>query len=121
MVPGYLVGLRTLLTFNDVEFDFVAFFQTFVPIDLDGAVVHKDVRTLIASDKSITLCVVKPLDLACVLSHEPCPSLKADSVGGRTTNLPVVETQIGVVWFSFFFWGEWAMVRRARSTFSDSV
>jgi hypothetical protein len=89
LVADDLVGLRALLTLNDVKFYFVAFFQTFVSIDLYGAVVYKNVRSIVASDKAVPLCVVKPFDLACVLSHEPYPSLGDRlRLGDRAANLP---------------------------------
>lgn len=70
-----LVSLRTLLPLNDVEVYFVAFLETFVSVDLDGAVVYENVRTIIASDKAVTFRIIEPLDFAFVLRHEPCPSL----------------------------------------------
>lgn len=73
-----LVSLRAFLALNNVEFYFVAFFQAFVAIDLNGAVVYKNVGSIVASDKAVPFCIVKPFDLAFVLRHEPCPSLKAD-------------------------------------------
>ena len=72
-----LIGLRTLLTLDDVELDFVTFFQTFVPINLDGAVVDEDVGAVVSSDEAVPFRIVEPFDFACILSHEPCPSWKA--------------------------------------------
>jgi hypothetical protein len=101
LMANYLISLRALLSLNNVKFYFVAFFQTFVPIDLDGAVVHENVRSIIASDKTVAFCVVEPFDLAFVLRHEPCPSLESRFRLGivRPTCL-YLETQEGVVWFS---------------------
>jgi hypothetical protein len=82
VVADDLVSLWALLPLDDVEFYFVAFFEAFVAVDLDGAVVDENVRTIFAPDKAITLRIVEPLDFACVLSHEPCPSLIADSGWG---------------------------------------
>jgi len=66
-----LVRLRSLLSFNDVEFDFIALFQAFVAVNLDRAIVHEDIRPIITPDKSVPFCVVEPLHLALVLSHVP--------------------------------------------------
>lgn len=74
-MPDNLVGLRALLSLDNVEFHLVTFLQTFVPIDLDGAVVHEDVRAVVPSDESVPFRIVEPFDFTCVLSHEPCPSL----------------------------------------------
>ena len=71
-----LIGLRPFLPLNNIEFYFIALFQAFVSIVLDGAVVHEDIWSIIAPDKAITFCVVEPLDLAFVLRHKPCPSLR---------------------------------------------
>lgn len=83
MVTGDLVGLWPLLALNDVKFDFVAFLQTFVTIDLNCAVVNEDIRSVISSYKAVTLRIVEPLHLTLILSHEPYPSLKQITVGDR--------------------------------------
>jgi len=70
-----LVGLRTFLTLNNIEFDFVAFLEALVSVELNSAVMDENVRSIIASYKAVALCVIKPLDFAFVLRHEPCPSL----------------------------------------------
>ena len=77
-MTNYLVGLRSFLSLDNIEFYLVAFLQTFVPIDLDGAVVDKDVGAVVSSDESVPFGVVKPFDLAFVLRHEPCPSLERE-------------------------------------------
>src|SRR5580692_1000173 len=38
---SYVAGLRSLLSFYDLEFDLIAFLQTFVALRADRAVVHK--------------------------------------------------------------------------------
>jgi hypothetical protein len=70
---GYLVCLRAFLTFYDIEFDVIAFFEAFVSIRLDGAVVHEDIGTLIASDEPVTFCIVEPLHFAFVECHATLP------------------------------------------------
>jgi hypothetical protein len=82
LVADYLIRLWAFLSLNDVKFYFVAFFQTFISIDLDGAVMNKNVRSIVSSDKSVPFGVVEPLDLSGVLRHETYPSLKADSGWG---------------------------------------
>ena len=66
---SYGIGLRTLLALNDVEFDLVPFFQAFVSIELDRAVMDKHVGAVIPANESISLRVVEPLHFAFVLSH----------------------------------------------------
>ncbi len=68
---GHGVGLRPFLTLNDIEFDIVSFFQAFVSIQLDRAVVNEDVRSVIAADETVTLRIVEPLHFAFVLCHLP--------------------------------------------------
>jgi hypothetical protein len=69
LVTDYCIRLGALLTLNDVELDVIALFQSFVPIQLNGRVVDEYIRSVVASDESITLGVVKPLNLPFVLSH----------------------------------------------------
>jgi len=66
---SYGIGLRTLLSLNDVEFHFVPFFQALVSIELDSAVMDKHVGSIVAADKAVTLRVIEPLHFAFVLSH----------------------------------------------------
>lgn len=87
LVSNDLVGLRPFLPLNNVELYLIAFFQTLVPIDLDGAVMDKYVGPVVSSDKAVTLRIIKPFDLTLVLSHEPCPSLKQIAVGETPTCL----------------------------------
>jgi hypothetical protein len=66
---SYGIGLGSFLPLNDIELDLVAFFQALVSIQLNRAVVHKHIGSIVPADKAITLCVVKPLDFSFVLSH----------------------------------------------------
>jgi hypothetical protein len=70
----YGIRLGTLLAFNYIELDVVAFFERFVPIQLDCRIVDEYIRPVFASDESVALGVVKPLDLPFVLSHSFLPS-----------------------------------------------
>ena len=63
------IGLRTLLSLNDVKLDLVPFFQTLVPIELDRAVMDKHVGSIVPADKAVTLRVIEPLHFAFELSH----------------------------------------------------
>lgn len=80
-MTNHLVGLWTLLPLNDVELDLVPLFQTFVPINLDGAVVDENVGSVVSSDESVAFGVVKPLDFAFVLRHEPYLPWNTISIG----------------------------------------
>jgi len=71
----YRVRLGTFLPFDDVELDLIAFFERFVSVQLDCRVMDEHVRPVFASDETIALGVVKPLDLTFVLSHRLLPSL----------------------------------------------
>ena len=58
----------------DVELDGIAFLQALVSIQLDGAVVDKDIgAAVVTSQKAIALCVVEPLHCALVLCHAFSP------------------------------------------------
>jgi hypothetical protein len=69
------IGLRTLLALNDVEFNVIALFQSFVAIQLDCRVVNENIWPVVTSDESVALGVIEPLDLAYVLSHRGLPFL----------------------------------------------
>jgi hypothetical protein len=76
--PCDLIGLRAFLALHDVKLDLVAFLQALVAIDLNGAVMHEHVRSVIAANKAVTLRVVEPLHFAFELSHKPWTFLQAD-------------------------------------------
>jgi hypothetical protein len=69
LVSGYLICLRSFVSLNNVKVDFIAFLQTLISIELNGAEVHKYIGPAFPPDESISFCVVKPLHLACVLCH----------------------------------------------------
>jgi len=69
------IRLRTFLTLDDVELDVIALFQRLIPIQLNGRVVYEYIRPVIASDKSIALGVIEPLDLPFALCHRLLLSL----------------------------------------------
>ena len=71
----YTVRLRTFLTLDDIELDLIAFFQCLIAVQLYRRIVDEHIRPVIASDESVSLGVVEPLDLAFVLSHRLLPSL----------------------------------------------
>ncbi len=68
-MPGYGVGLWTLLTVDDVEFDLVSFFQRLVSIYLNGRVMYENIRSVFTTDEAEAFGVIEPLDCAFVLSH----------------------------------------------------
>ena len=84
------VCLRPLLTLNDVEFHIIAFFQGFVAIQLYCRVVNEDIWPVVASDESVALGVVKPLDLTFVLSHRPPPSLHREKYTAADRGIQVI-------------------------------
>jgi hypothetical protein len=65
--PDDLVRLRPFAALNNVEFDFIAFLQTLVAIDLNRAVMHEDVCSAFTSEKAVAFRVVKPLHSSPVL------------------------------------------------------
>jgi len=67
---GYVRGLRTFLPLDDLELDLVAFLQALIAVDGDGAVMHENVRSTIAAEKTVSFCVVKPLDDAFQPFHD---------------------------------------------------
>jgi hypothetical protein len=71
----YCIRLRTFLTLDDIELNFIALFQSFVPVQLDRGVMDEYIWPVFTPDESIALGVVKPLDLPFVLSHRLLLSL----------------------------------------------
>jgi len=72
---NHRIRLRAFLPFDDVELHIVAFFKRFVAVQLDCRIVDEYIRPVLASDESVALGVVEPLDLTFVLSHRLLPSL----------------------------------------------
>jgi hypothetical protein len=68
-VPGYSIGLRTLLAGDDIKFNLVPLFQRFVSIYLNGRVMYENIRSVFSTDEAEAFGVVKPLYCAFVLSH----------------------------------------------------
>jgi len=68
-LPGYRVGLWTLLAVDDVKFNLVPFFQRLVSIYLNGRVMYENIRSVFTTDEAEAFGVVEPLDCAFVLSH----------------------------------------------------
>ena len=100
--PDNRVRLRSFLPLNDVEFDVIALFQSLVTIQLNRRVVNENIWPVIASDESVALGVVEPLDLAFVLSHRVLPFLPLDGVGGiREWGKPTLPTMTRDYWQRF--------------------
>jgi hypothetical protein len=71
----YSIRLGTFLTLDDVKLDVIALFQRFVSVQLNRRVVNEYIRPVFASDESIALGIVEPLDLPFVLGHRLLLSL----------------------------------------------
>src|ERR1017187_1945009 len=102
--PNHLVRLRSLGTLNDVKFHLVAFLQTFIAINLNGAVMHEDVCAAFTSEKAVAFRVIEPFDCSLILRQ--CRALLAvvwlDPIIGPVT----VTTQNAgwmVFWVGCFF------------------
>ena len=67
------ICLRAFLPLNDIELDIIAFFEAFIPVELNCRVVDEDVRTIVTADESIALRVVEPFHFTSISSHEPLP------------------------------------------------
>src|SRR5580704_2724628 len=90
---SYLVCLRSLGSLDDVEFDFIAFFEALVAFALYGCVVNEYVGALIATEETVPFCVVEPLHCSPVLCHVPnslC-SLSRGPTGTDTPQLTVTQ------------------------------
>ena len=63
----YLIGLWTLCSLDDIEFDLISLFEAFVALALDGTVVNKDVSPALTAEKAVALCIIEPLYGAFIL------------------------------------------------------
>jgi len=54
--------LRSFVSLDDFEFNFVAFLQAFVTLACDGAIVDEYIRSPVAPQEAISFRVVEPLD-----------------------------------------------------------
>ena len=72
---GHCIRLWAFLPVDDVELDFVTFFERFVPLRLNRRVMYEYIWPVFPSNESKAFGVVKPLDLSFVLSHTLLPSL----------------------------------------------
>lgn len=60
--PNYVAGLRTLLSFYDLELDLVAFLEALVSFRVDRTVVHKNICvSVITADEAKAFRIVEPL------------------------------------------------------------
>jgi hypothetical protein len=75
----YGIRLRAFLAFDYIELDLIAFFERFVPVQLNSRVVNEYIWPVFASDESVALGVVKPLHFPFVLSHSFLPSFSFSS------------------------------------------
>src|SRR5262249_3453916 len=66
---GDVLRLRSLLSLHDLELYVVAFLQALVAVARDGAVMHKDIRTVVTTDESQSLGIVEPLHLTLDSGH----------------------------------------------------
>jgi hypothetical protein len=73
-IPYDAIRLWAFLALHDIEFDLIALFQRLIPVQLNRRVMHEDIRPVLATDESVTLGIVEPLDLPFVLSHRLLPS-----------------------------------------------
>src|SRR5688572_33451894 len=65
----HFFSLRSLWALGNLKLDFLALFKGFEAVALDSAIVNENVRRARLLDKTITLRVVKPLDLTGYSRH----------------------------------------------------
>ena len=59
--PGHILRLWSLLSLSYLKLHLIAFLLALVAIGLDGAVVHKHIWTIVPTNESEPLGIVKPL------------------------------------------------------------
>jgi hypothetical protein len=68
---GYVAGLRTLLTFHNLELYGIAFLKALVTFILDRAVVNKNIGSVFAADETESFCIIEPLNGSFQTCHLP--------------------------------------------------
>ena len=68
--PGDVLSLRTFVSLHNLKLDVVAFLKAFVAIRINGAVVNKNIWTIVPADEAETFGVVKPFHFT-FNSHVP--------------------------------------------------
>lgn len=58
---AYVRCLRSLCALHDLEFNRITFLKTLISVAGDRAVMHEYVGPIVASDKSVSFRIVKPL------------------------------------------------------------
>ncbi len=79
----HILGAISFGRLHQLICDQLSLFEGLIPVSLNGAIVHKDVRPILWHDEAKSLSVVKPLNLACChmtsdarifnLRHDPDP------------------------------------------------
>src|ERR1700678_3049124 len=72
-----LVCLWAFTALDDVELDLVPLFQALIAVDLNGAVVDENVRSVFAPEKPVPLRIVEPFDRAPILRQCRSPRFLA--------------------------------------------
>ena len=65
----HIFCLRSFRALGHLKLNFLALFESLEAVALDGAIVNKDVRRAWLFDETITLRIVKPLDLTGYSRH----------------------------------------------------
>jgi hypothetical protein len=67
----YVPSLRSFCTLDDFEFNRIPLVQRSVPLTNDCGVMDKNIGAIIASDESISFCIIVPFDLTSHSSSSP--------------------------------------------------
>lgn len=68
---GHIFCLGAFLPLDYFKFDVITFLKAFIPFRLDGAIVNKDIGTIITTDKPEALGVIEPLNFTFNSRHVP--------------------------------------------------
>jgi hypothetical protein len=79
---GHILCLGAFLPLDYFKFDGITFLKALVPFRLDGAVVNKDIGTIITTDKPEAFSVVEPLN--CTFNSRHVPYSTGPSEHGQT-------------------------------------
>ena len=74
LVADNSIRLWAFLALDDIEFNFIALFQGLISFQLNRRVMNEYIWPVIATDESVALGVVEPLNLPFVLGHRLLPS-----------------------------------------------
>lgn len=88
--------LRAFLPLHDLEFDLITFLQALIAFRGDRAIVHKDVRSIVASNKTVAFGIVEPFHNTFQTFHLRPPRARSLPLRGRALLITYILGLTGI-------------------------